>query len=70
MYPFVRALKRLRHMVGNKARVEGCIAQEFKYKEIAYFISVYVVEEHSVNAPMMWYHVYQDDPHFDHSIFK
>jgi hypothetical protein len=27
MYPFERALKRLRHMVSNKARVEGCIAE-------------------------------------------
>jgi hypothetical protein len=27
MYHFERALKRLRHMVGNKARVEGCIAE-------------------------------------------
>jgi hypothetical protein len=32
MYPFERALKRPRHMVGNKARVEGCIVEEFKYK--------------------------------------
>jgi hypothetical protein len=41
MYPFERALNRLRHMVGNKARVESCIREEFKYKEIAYFTSVY-----------------------------
>jgi hypothetical protein len=27
MYPFERALKRLRHMVGNKERVEGCITE-------------------------------------------
>jgi hypothetical protein len=26
VYPFKRALKRLKHMVGNKAIVEGCIA--------------------------------------------
>jgi hypothetical protein len=41
IYPFERALKRLRHMVGNKAIVEWCITEEFKYKEIAYFTSVY-----------------------------
>jgi hypothetical protein len=70
MYPFERALKRLRHMVGNKTRVEGCITEEFKYKEIAYFTSVYFIEEHNVNAPMMRYHVHQDDPHSDLSIFK
>jgi hypothetical protein len=67
---FERALKRLRHMVGNKARVKGCIAEEFKYKEIAYFTSVYFTEQHNVNAPMMRYHVHQDDPHSDLSIFK
>jgi predicted transcriptional regulator YdeE len=70
MYPFERALKKLRHMVGNKARVEGCIIEEFKYKKIAYFTSVYFTEEHNVNAPTMWYHVHQDDPHSDLNIFK
>jgi hypothetical protein len=70
MYPFERALKRLRHIVGNKARVEGRIAEEFKYKEIAYFTSVYFTEEHNVNAPTMRYHVHEDDPHSDLSIFK
>jgi hypothetical protein len=69
-YPFERDLKRLRPMVGNKARVEGCITEEFKYKEIAYFTSVYFVEEHNVNAPIIPYHVHQDDPHSDLSIFK
>jgi hypothetical protein len=39
-------------MVGNKARVEGCIVEEFKYKEIAYFTSVYFTEEHNVNEPL------------------
>jgi hypothetical protein len=70
MYPFERALKRLRKMVGNKARVEGCITEEFKYKEIAYFTSVYFTKEHNVNAPTMRYHVHEDDPHSDLSIFK
>jgi hypothetical protein len=70
MYPFERALKRLMHKVGNKARAEGCIAEEFKYKEIAYFTSVYFTEEHNVNAHAMRYHVHEDDPHSDLSIFK
>jgi hypothetical protein len=70
MYPFERALKKLRHMVGNKARVERCITEEFKYKEIAYFTSVYFTEEHNVNAPTMRNHVHQDDPHSDLIIFK
>jgi hypothetical protein len=63
MYPFERALKRLRHMVDNKAGVEGCIAKKNQYKQIAYFTSVYFEEEHNVN-------VHQDDPRFDLSIFK
>jgi hypothetical protein len=70
MYPFERALKRLRHMVGNKARVEGYITEKFKYKEIAYFTSVYFTKEHNVNASTMRYHVHEDDPHSDLSIFK
>jgi hypothetical protein len=70
MYPFERALKRLRRMVGNKTRVEGCIAEEFKYKEIAYFTIVYFTEEHNVNAATMQYHVHEDDPHSDLSISK
>jgi hypothetical protein len=40
MYHIERALKKLRAMVGNKARVEGCIAEEFKLKEITYFTSI------------------------------
>jgi hypothetical protein len=70
MYPFETALKRLRHMVGNKTRVEECITEEFKYKEIAYFMSLYFIEKHNVNAPTMWYHVHQDDPYSNLSIFK
>ena len=41
MYHVERTLKKLRAMVGNKRRVEGCIAEEFKYKEIASFTSIY-----------------------------
>jgi hypothetical protein len=70
LYPFERALKRLRHMVDNKARVEGCITEEFKYKGTAYFISVSFTEEHNINAPTMRYHVHEDDPHSDLSISK
>ena len=51
MYHIERALKKLRPMVGNKARVEGCIAEEFKFKKITYFTSVYFAEENNVNAP-------------------
>jgi hypothetical protein len=37
-------------MVDN-VRVEGCIAEEFKLKEITYFTSVYFIEHHNVNRP-------------------
>jgi hypothetical protein len=42
-------------MVGNMAIVEGCIAEEFKVKEIAYFTIVYFADHHNVNAPTMRY---------------
>jgi hypothetical protein len=49
MYHIERALKYLRSMVGNKARVEGCIAESMLLKEITHFSSVYFVEEHNVD---------------------
>jgi hypothetical protein len=60
MYHIERALKNLRAMVHNKAKVEGCIEEEFKLKEITYFTSVYFAEHHNVNTPTMWYHVDKD----------
>jgi hypothetical protein len=44
MFHIERALKTLREIVGNKARVEGCIAEQFKLKEVAHFISYYFAE--------------------------
>jgi hypothetical protein len=58
MYHVERDLKNLRAMICNKARVEGCIAEEFKLKEIAYFTNVYFLEHHNVNAPTMRYHMW------------
>jgi hypothetical protein len=60
MYHIERALKNLRVMVRNKAKIEGCIAEEFKLKEIVYFTSVYFTEHHNVNAPTMRYHMDED----------
>jgi hypothetical protein len=57
-YNIERALKKLRTMVGNKARVEDCIT----VKEIAYFISVYFIEHHNINAPTMQCHMNEDIP--------
>jgi hypothetical protein len=53
MYHIERALKNLRGMVRNKARVEGCIAEAFLLKEVSYFMSVYFAEEHNVYAATM-----------------
>jgi hypothetical protein len=60
MYHIKRALKKLRAMVHNKAKVEGYITEEFKLKEIVYFSSVYFAEHHNVNAPTLWYNVDED----------
>jgi hypothetical protein len=70
MYHIEMALKNLRAMVHNKAKVEGCIAEEFKLKEIAYFSSVYFAEHHNVNAPTMRYHVDEGIPCSDLQIFQ
>jgi hypothetical protein len=69
MYHIKRTLKKLRAMVGNKRRVEGCIAEEFKYKEIASFTTLYFAEEHNVNAPALRYHV-DEPPISDIEIFQ
>jgi hypothetical protein len=50
MYNIENALKYLKAMVGNKARVEGSIVESFLLKEITYFSGVYFAEEHNVNA--------------------
>jgi hypothetical protein len=70
MYHIEKALKKLREMVGNKARVKCCITEEFKVKEIAYFISVYFTEHHNVNAPTIQYHVDEDIPCSDLQNFQ
>jgi hypothetical protein len=70
MYHIEKALKNLRAMVCNKAKVEDCIIEEFKLIEIAYFTSVYFAEHHNINAPTMRYHVDEDIPCSDLQIFQ
>jgi hypothetical protein len=70
MYHIERALRYLKLMVGNRARVEGCIAKAFALKEVAYFSSVYFVKEHNINAPTMQYNVDKEPPYSDLSIFS
>ena len=70
MYHIERALKYLRAMVGNKARVEGCIAEAFLLKEVSYFTSVYFAEENNVYAPTMRYNVDEEPPVSDLKKFQ
>jgi hypothetical protein len=70
MYHIERALKNLRGMVRNKARVEGCIAEAFLLKEVSYFTSVYFAEEHNVYAATMRYNVNEEPPVSDLNIFQ
>jgi hypothetical protein len=69
IYHIERALKYLKPMVGNRARVEWCIAEAFILKEVAYFSSVYFAEEHNVNTSTMGYNVDEEPPCSDLSIF-
>jgi hypothetical protein len=57
-------------MARNKAKVKGCITEEFKLKEITYFSSVYFAEHHNVNAHTLRYHVNEDIPCSDLQIFQ
>jgi len=54
----------------NYEKIEGCIAEAFSLKEVAYFSSVYFAEEHNVNAPLMRYNVDEEPPCSDLSIFQ
>jgi hypothetical protein len=69
MYHIERTLRYLKPMIDNRARVEGCITEAFTLKEVAYFSSVYSVEEHNFNAPTMWYNVDEEPSCSDLSIF-
>jgi hypothetical protein len=57
-------------MVHNKAKVEDCIVEEFKLKEITYFSSVYFTEHHNVNVHTMRYYVNEGIPCSDLQIFQ
>jgi hypothetical protein len=37
-------------MIDTKARVEDSVTESFLLKEITYFLSVYFMNEHNVNA--------------------
>jgi hypothetical protein len=56
-------------MVGNRTKVEGPIAEAFILKEIAYFSSVYFIEEHNINTPTVRYNIDKEPPYSDLFIF-
>jgi hypothetical protein len=70
MYSQERELKKLRYMVRNKARVEGCIAEALVCKEITKFSSMYFSRANNVNVPTVRYHVVRDVPLSELSIFQ
>jgi hypothetical protein len=69
MYHIERGLRYLKLIIGNRARVEGCITKAFTLKEVLYFSSVYFAEQHNVNTPTMQYNVDEEPPYNDLSIF-
>jgi hypothetical protein len=69
MYHIERALRYLKPIVGNRARVEGPIIKAFILKEVSYFSSVYFTDEHNINAPTVRYNVDEEPPCSDISIF-
>jgi hypothetical protein len=70
MYSQKRELKKLRYMVRNKARVEGCIAEAFACKEVTNFSNMYFSHTNNVNAPTTQYYVVRDVPLCELSIFQ
>jgi hypothetical protein len=69
MYHIERALRYLKSMIDNRARVEGGTSEAFTLKEVAYSSSVYFVEKRNVNTPTMQYIVDEKPPCSDLSIF-
>jgi hypothetical protein len=60
MYIQERELKKLKAMVHNKARVEGCIVDTFVCKEIMNFSNMYFSCVNNMNAHTTRYHVVEE----------
>jgi hypothetical protein len=69
MYSQERELKKLRVIMCNKARVEGCIAEAFTCKGITIFSSKYFSCAKNVNAHMTRYLIVEEVPLSELSIF-
>jgi hypothetical protein len=70
MHSLERELKKLRVIVHNKARVEGCIAEAFMCKEVMNFSSKYFSCADNMNAHTMRYHIVEEVPLSALSIFQ
>jgi hypothetical protein len=70
MYSQEREIKKLRVTVRNKERVEGCIVGPFACKEITNFSSKYFSRANNVNAHMTRYHIVEEVPLCEMSIFQ
>jgi hypothetical protein len=55
--------------VRNKARVEGCIVEAFTCKEIMNFSSKYFSRANNVNTHTTRYHIVEEVPLSEMSIF-
>jgi hypothetical protein len=69
MYSKDRELKKLRVTVCNKARVKGCITEAFTCKEITNFSSKYFSRANNVDAHTTQYHIVEEVPLSELSIF-
>jgi hypothetical protein len=56
--------------VCDKAKVEGCIAKAFTCKEIMNLSSKYFSRASNVNAHTTWYHIVEEVPLTELSIFQ
>jgi hypothetical protein len=65
-----RELKKLRVIMRNKARVEGCNVEAFVCKEITNFSSKYFSCMNNENAHTMRYHIVKEVPLSELSIFQ
>jgi hypothetical protein len=69
IYSQERELKKFRVTVRNNTRVEGCIAEAFACKEIMNFSSKYFSRANNVNAHTTRYHIVEEVPLSELSIF-
>jgi hypothetical protein len=70
IYNQERELKKHRAIMRNKARIEGCIVEAFTCKEITNISSKYFSCANNVNAHMTRYHIVDEVPLSELSIFQ